>query len=290
MVSDVDLVLDAHAVLGEGPIWLPADNMLAWVDIMGHRVHRFDPLTGRDESFDVGQPVGAVAPRASGGLVMALRDGFGLLDTATGCVEMIADTEADNPGNRMNDGKCDSEGRFWAGTMAFDARPGAGALYRLDRDHGVTKMLSDVSISNGIDWSLDNRTMYFIDSLSGLDAFDYEPIGGQITNRRRIATIPPELGVPDGMTLDSEGYLWVAIWGGWMVRRFAPDGRIDREIRVPVARTSSCAFGGPDYADLYITTASPEPGSDEHAAQPHAGGLFRVRPGVTGRPPNQYRG
>jgi sugar lactone lactonase YvrE len=289
-VNDVELVLDAHAALGEGPIWLPADNMLAWVDITGHRVHRFDPATGRDESFDVGQPVGAVAPRASGGLAMALRDGFGLLDTATGRVEMIADTEADNPGNRMNDGKCDSEGRFWAGTMAFDSRPGAGALYRLDRDHVVTRMLSDVTVSNGIDWSLDNRTMYFVDSQSGLDAFDYEPTGGQITNRRRIVTIPADLGAPDGMTLDSEGYLWVAIWGGWMVRRYAPDGRIDREIRVPVARTSSCAFGGPDYADLYITTASPEPGSDEHASQPHSGGLFRVRPGVTGRPPNLYRG
>src|SRR5437667_303261 len=136
--------LDAHAELGEGPTWHAAEAVLVWVDITRHLVHRYNPATGRDESIDVGQHVGAAAPRAAGGLVLALRDGFGILDTASGRVEMIADIEADHPGNRMNDGKCDSAGRFWAGTMAYDNRPGAGALYRLEPDHHVVKVLSDV--------------------------------------------------------------------------------------------------------------------------------------------------
>ena len=289
--SEVELVLDAHAELGEGPTWHAAESALVWVDITRCLVHRYTPASGRDESIDVGQHVGAAAPRAAGGLVLALRDGVGILDTATRRVEMIADIEADHPGNRMNDGKCDSAGRFWAGTMAYDNRPGAGALYRLETDRHVARVLSAVTISNGIGWSLDDRLMYYIDTPTlGVDVFDYEAATGAITNRRRLITIPPEAGQPDGMTVDSDGFLWVALWGGWAVHRYSPKGVLDRVVKLPVAKVTSCAFGGPDLADLYITSASIELSPDELREQPHAGGLFRHRPGVAGLPTHSFKG
>ena len=289
--SEVELVLDAHAELGEGPTWHAAESALVWVDITRRLVHRYTPATGRDESIDVGQHVGAAAPRAAGGLVLALRDGFGILDTATGRVEMIADIEADHPGNRMNDGKCDSAGRFWAGTMAYDNRPGAGALYRLETDHHVVKVLSDVTISNGIGWSPDDRLMYYIDTPTlGVDVFDYDAGTGSIERRRRLITIPPEAGSPDGMTVDSDGFLWVALWRGWAAHRYSPEGVLDRVVKLPVARVTSCVFGGPDLADLYITSASIELSPDALRDQPHAGGLFRSRPGVVGLPQHSFKG
>ena len=172
---------------------------------------------------------------------------------------MLAPVEADNSATRMNDGKCDRAGRFWAGTMAFDQRAhaGAGSLYRLDGSHTATHILPGVSVSNGLDWTLDDRQMYFIDTpTGGIDVFDFDAALGEISGRRRFVTIPPGHGAPDGMTLDAEGYLWVALWGGWAIRRYAPDGTLDREVRFPVSQVSCCAFGGPDFSDLYITTAT----------------------------------
>ena len=223
--------------------------------------------------------------------MLAVADGFATLDTTTGTVEMLADAERGLTTTRMNDGACDSRGRFWAGTMPFDERDPIGSLYRLDADHGVVKMLEQVTISNGIDWSLDDRTMYYIDSATkGVDAFDYEPEPGSIANRRRIATITIGGAVPDGMTVDSDGYLWVALWGGWGVHRFAPDGTLDRVIALPVSQVSACTFGGPDWQDLYISSASHGLSPDQLRQEPHAGGLFVCRPGVTGRPTNAYAG
>ena len=165
----LELLVEAHAVVGEGPVWSVTEQVLYWVDIMSNLVHRYDPECGSERTFDVGQPVGALAIRATGGLVLALHDGFAALDLNTGCVEMLAPVEADNPATRMNDGKCDRAGRFWAGTMPFDQHPraGAGSLYRLDRSHAVTRMLAGVSVSNGLDWTLDDRQMYFIDTPTG---------------------------------------------------------------------------------------------------------------------------
>jgi sugar lactone lactonase YvrE len=284
--SDVELVVDAHAIVGEGPIWHPDRQLLSWVDIEGCRVHWYDPARNLDTSVDVGQPVGAALPRRAGGLILALRDGFAALDG--GQVRMLIDVEADDPNTRMNDGACDRAGRLWAGTMAFAERHGAGTLYRLDPDLRVTAAVTGVTISNGIGWSPDDMLMYFIDTPTmGLDVFAYDPTTGALGARRRLVTFPEGRGMPDGLTVDAEGYIWVALWGGWAVQRYAPDGTLDRTIQVPAAQTSSCAFGGADLGDLYITTAAR---GVSVAEQPHAGGLFRCRPGVVGQPEFAFAG
>ena len=286
---DVELVLDAHADLGEGPVWDADARELVWVAISDHEVHRFDPATGTDRAIQVGQHVGAAALRERGGLLLALRDGVAVLDGDT--PRIVADTEGDVPSNRLNDGKCDSAGRFWFGSMAFDLSPGVAALYRMDTDGRVDKVLDGVTLSNGLGWSPDDRTFYYIDSLTyGVDAFDFDAASGTISNRRRLVDIPESTGFGDGMTVDAEGYLWVAVYAGWALHRYAPDGALDRVVRLPVAQPTCCTFGGDDLGDLYITTAAQELDSDALARQPHAGGLFRFRPGVAGLPANTFGG
>lgn len=288
---EVEVAVDAHAQLGEGPVWDEASSQLVWVDIIACSVHRFTPDTGADETTDVGQPVSSVATRTAPGLVLAMRDGFGVLDTGTGDLQMIAGAEAHVTGNRMNDGKCDSAGRFWAGTMAFDQAPAAGALYRLNRDHSVETMIQDVSISNGLCWSTDDRSMYYIDSpTQGVDVFDFDLASGGLSNRRRVIDIPKEAGLPDGMTIDEQGFLWVALYGGGVVRRYSPEGELDRTVKLPAAQITSCTFGGSDFGDLYITSATQELSEPSLDAQPHAGALFVCRPGPTGLPANRYAG
>jgi sugar lactone lactonase YvrE len=291
VTAEVELALDAKADLGEGPVWDARHQRLVWVDIMRGRVHLFEPAANRCRFLAVKQPVGAAALRAAGGYVLAVRDGFGRIDAETGRFEMIAEVEADRPDMRMNDGKCDASGRFWAGTMALDKRPGAASLYRLDPGGRVETMLRDVTISNGLDWSPDGRRMYYIDTPTRrIDVFDYERETGGIRNRRPLVEIPRDEGHPDGMTLDAEGFLWVALWGGGALRRYSPEGALDRVVPLPVTHPTSCAFGGPDLADLYITSARVALSEDERARQPHAGGVFRCRPGVVGRPANAFAG
>ncbi len=278
-----DIVLDAHAAVGEGPTWDPFRQQLWWVDIPQCAIHGFDPASGSDQVLHVNQPVGAVVVRRGGGLLLAVRDGFGVLDG--GEVKMVAAVEADRPENRMNDGKVDPAGRFWAGTMALDSTPGAGALYRLQEDYSVDAVLSGVTISNGVDWSPDGSTMYFIDSVEGaVTAYSYDNETGSIREPKTLIMIAAKEGMPDGMTVDSEGFLWVAVWGGGSVRRYAPDGSLVSEVRLPVTQVTSCAFGGPTLHDLYVTTASAGLSPLQRAEQPNAGALFRVSPGVAGRP------
>jgi sugar lactone lactonase YvrE len=287
----VELALDSHAEVGEGPVWDQESQRLLWVDITRSLVHLLDPGSGADRSFDVGQHVGAAAFRAQGGLVLALRDGFGLLDLDSGRVETIAHTEMTRPGNRMNDGKCDRAGRFWAGSMSYEERGRHGSLYRLERDRSVALVLSGVGLSNGLDWSPDDRLMYHIDSLAaGVDAYEFESSTGSISNRRRLIEVSPREGTPDGMTVDAEGCLWVGFWKGGAVRRYRPDGSFLQEVQLPVRQVTSCAFGGPDLGDLYITSAARGLSERELEAQPHAGGVFRCRPGVTGLPSHPYLG
>ena len=288
--DEVELVVDGHAVVGEGPIWDPDSHALVWVDILGPTVHWFRPSDGRTQSVRLDLPVGAVAVRRSGGLVLAMEDGFWLRDD-DGASRRVASVEADDPDTRMNDGKCDSRGRFWAGTLSNAGRQDAGGLYRLDPDLSVTRVLAGVTTSNGLGWSPDDRTFYYIDlPTQAIDVFDYAPETGAISRRRHLVEIPPADGLPDGMTVDAEGFIWVALWGGWAVRRYAPDGALDRIIRLPVSQVTSCAFGGDDLQDLYITTAAMGLSDVDLAAQPGAGGLFRCRPGVLGMPPNQFHG
>jgi len=291
--AEVELVHDGRALLGEGPIWDVRQGVLYWVDILGHALHLFDPVTGQDRAINVGQPVGTVVPRTAGGVMLALRDGFASLDLETEELRLICDPEAHLPDNRFNDGKCDPAGRFWAGTMRLaEDRTGAGSLYCLDRDLTVRKMWSKVTVSNGIAWSLDATTMYYIDTPTcAVVAFDYDLATAAIANPRPVISTPDGPGRPDGMTIDAEGMLWVAYWDGWSVVRWDPrDGRELARIAVPAARTTACWFGGPDLGDLYITSARAGLSETALAGQPHAGALFRARPGVRGLPAFEFGG
>jgi sugar lactone lactonase YvrE len=282
VIGDVTEVAVPRASLGEGPCWDAKAGALYWTDIPAHRVHRLAG-DGTHAEWDTGQPAGAIVPRAGGGLVLAARDGFLAMDLGTGSLSMLAEVEPGIPGNRMNDGACDRAGRFYAGTMAQDESPGAGALYLLATDHGVTRLVTGVGISNGIGWSPDDRHMYYIDSLTyRVDVFDYEPATGAIGNRRAFASLGAGEVMPDGLTVDSEGGVWAAVWGGSEIRRYAPDGRLTLSLAVPAANVTSCAFGGPDLRTLYITTAV-GPGRS-------GGALFSCPVAVPGLPANPYRG
>jgi sugar lactone lactonase YvrE len=284
-------VTDARATLGEGPVWDDREQCVWWVDILGESIHRTDPGTGQDDLIHVGQMVGALGLRQRGGLVAAVRDGFVAVDTGSGRIERLADVEADRPSNRMNDGKVDPQGRFWAGTTDIDHHPGLGTLYRLDADLAVSPMLADITISNGLDWTADGATMYFIDTpTQQVDRFSFEPSIGSISDRKRAVAIPSRAGHPDGMTLDTEDHLWVALWDGWAVERYAPDGDLELRVEVPAAQASSCTFGGSDLDLLFITTAQKEFPVGGKPDQPYAGGLFVCRPGVRGRPAHRFAG
>jgi len=286
---DAALLFDVRAELGEGPIWDPVDACLYFVDILRGRVHRYDPDTGTSRVYAVDRKVGAVGLCATGDLILAVQGGFTRLDQTTGRTTVIAEVDADRPDLRMNDGKCDPLGRFWAGTMALDERRGAGALYRLDPDGRVHTMRREVTISNGLDWTGDGR-MYYIDSpTQRVDVFDFDGASGAIENRRPFVRIPVEEGTPDGLTLDADGFVWVALWGGGAVHRYTPDGRLNMVVHVPARYPTSCTFGGADLGDLFITTASVKLTEQERAEQPHAGGLFHARPGAKGRAPHRFR-
>jgi sugar lactone lactonase YvrE len=287
---DIELALDAKAQLGEGPIWDDVRQRLLFVDIMRGQVHEFDPVTGRDRVLDVGQPVGALAPTVRGDWVLAARDGFFRLDPETGRVTLVAPVEADVADNRMNDGYVDARGRFWAGTMNLLGRR-HGALYRLDPSGAVSRVLAGVTISNGLDWSPDGQRMYYVDTPTGrIDVFDFDEAGGRLANQRPFAAVPHTAGHPDGLIVDAEGGVWLALWAGGALHRYAPDGRLDRVVPLPVTHPTKCAFGGPDRADLYVTSAWIELSPERRAAQPLAGGLFRLRPGVQGQPLHRFAG
>jgi sugar lactone lactonase YvrE len=289
-MDDVELVCDARADLGEAPVWDDRAGLLIWVDITRGHVHRFEPVSGRDETLAVGRPVGAAVPTTDGRLALAVSDGFELLDPTTGELERLADVEADLPDTIMNDGKCDPAGRFWAGTRDIEGRRPIGTLYRLDAHRSVEPMVTDVILSNGIAWSPDGRTMYYIDSMAfAVDAFAFDAHTGSLSDRRRAMEFPGSWGLPDGMTVDEEDFLWVAFWRGSAIRRFAPDGSVDSIVALPVTQVTSCAFGGENRADLYVTSAATDLREEDLRRQPFAGGVFRVRPGVRGVAAEPYR-
>lgn len=287
-----ELLVDAGAVLGEGPCWLAREKKLLWVDIEGRKLHLHGPQGCPDATYDVPLRVGAAAPRARGGLVLATERGFQLFDFETRACTPLADPEAHLPDNRFNDGKCDPRGRFWAGTMNLNRVPQQAALYVLGADHSVRRVLEGVTTSNGLDWTRDGRTMYYIDTRTlQVAAFDFDPESGSLSNRRAVVQFPEGVGRPDGMTLDAEGMIWIAHWAGARLSRWDPArGVMLREVRFPVTNVTSCAFGGETLDRLYVTTA--RQGLDEAALarEPHAGGLFVLEPGVCGLAPFEYAG
>jgi sugar lactone lactonase YvrE len=285
-----ELLVERDAWVGEGPVWDPRIGRLIWLDIPHGMVFSTDPTDGSTTERKLPLAVGVVLPRASGGYVAALQDGFYALPD-DGEPEIIAPVEAANPATRFNDGEIDPQGRFWAGTMAWDAAPGRGSLYRLDADGNVTRMLEDVSISNGLGWGPDGTTMYYVDTPTHrIDRFDFDPVSGDIHDRREFVTIREGGGRPDGLTVDSEGAVWVATWPGWSAHRYLPDGTLDAVIPLPVSNVSSVELGGTDLRDLYITTAWELLSEAERAAQPLAGSLFRARVDVPGLPRVPFAG
>jgi sugar lactone lactonase YvrE len=286
-----ELVLKADARIGEGSIWDWERNRLLWIDILNGEILSFDPATRENRIvFKSCLPIGTVVQRERGGLVAALLHGIYFVDEETGAAEMICEVETDKPENRFNDGKCDAAGRFWVGTMSGD--PSKGSLYRLGTDLKCDKMLEGVSISNGIIWSHDNKTMYYADTPTGvIVAFDYDLETGGIRNKRTVVEIKKGEGGPDGFTIDAEGMLWVAQWGGWQVGRYDPEtGKKLETVEVPAGQVSSCAFGGRNLDELYITTARVSLSEEKLAAHPLTGSLFMAKVGVKGVRANKFKG
>ncbi len=288
MSLTAELALDAGADVGECPVWDTGRERLLWADIYQGDLHMFDPASGKDRYVTVGQPLGAVTPSTSEVLILAIRDGFATYDLETNHLELVAAVCADDPETLMNDGRCDRAGRFLAGTTTLSETTGAASLYRLGPGFDVDEVLPGVTLSNGIDWSLDGTTMYYVDSpRQRIEAFDYAD-DGALTNRRTLVDIPRPLGFPDGLTVDSEGCVWVALWGGGCVRRYSPTGDCEDVLELPVSQVASCGFGGADMGDLYVTTARWGFDTAQLASEPAAGGLFVARPGATGIPPTRF--
>lgn len=292
---DVTAVVEGPDRLGESPLWHPDERALYWLDIKAPAIRRLDPASGARADWALPQEIGSIGLRRGGGFVAGLRDGFATLtlgeDNAV-ALDWIVNPEADRPDSRLNDGKCDRQGRFWAGSFHDPAgmpapgprtREPVGVLYRLDGDRTCHRMLDGILVSNSLCWSPDGRVMYFADSPHHtIRAWDYDPASGAIARERVFATLPQGGGTPDGSTVDAEGFLWNARFGGGKVVRHAPDGTVDREIAMPVSRPTCCAFGGADLKTLYVTSGRVMASDAELAAEPLAGALFAIACDVPG--------
>ena len=284
----IDCVLPAQAIVGESPVWHPAQQQLYWIDIQECKLHRFDPKSKTNETFSLPEIVTCIQLRAKGGLVLTLKKDFAIYDPANQRLERLSAVEADQPANRFNDGKCDPQGRFWAGTMdAKEWKKPSGHLYRMDASHRVTLMRSQVICANGSGWSPDGRTMYHTESFRyAIFAYDFDPATGNIENRRVFAEISDEDraggGFPDGMTVDAQGFLWSNLVGIGKIIRLDPAGKVERTIIMPVPRATDCTFGGPDLETLYITSARETMTPRQLQQFPMSGSLFAVATGIRG--------
>jgi sugar lactone lactonase YvrE len=296
--SQAEPVGDVVAELGEGPCWDtsgpaaqvapvgpvgPADGTLLWVDIPGGRLHRTAPSSGETATVDLGPPVSAVLPTRDGEVLVSRRDRLVVIG-ADGAERTVA-AISPPPAVRFNDGATDPQGRVWIGSMDTDERSALGILYRLDPGGVLTPVVTGVTVSNGLAWSPDGSSLYYVDSPTRqIDVLDFDQESGKVAGRRRFADLTSVPGLPDGLTVDTEGGVWVALHSGGALHRYGPDGRLDTVVSLPVSHPTSCAFGGPDLADLYVTTASAPLSAAERAAQPLAGRLLRLRPGPVGIP------
>ncbi len=291
--ADIAVVVHSHNIVGESPIWCPKEQVLYLVDITGQQIHCFKPGDGSYRSWTLPEIVTSLSTRAKGGLILTLHKNFAFYDLQTEAPDILAAPEPDRPDNRFNDGKCDRQGRLWAGTMgAKDWNAASGALYRYEPGGRITLMQDQVKCSNGTGWSPDARTMYYTESFRyGIFAYDFDPATGAIENRRPFVTLDPSgPGFPDGLTVDTEGFVWSAqpVYGRLV--RYDPQGKMERIIALPVSRGTSCIFGGPDYRTLYITSATETLTPDELKEEPLAGSTFAFEPGIQGIPETPFAG
>nr|AFK11276.1 regucalcin [Callorhinchus milii] len=294
----IDCVVKDSCKIGECPFWEVKESSLVYVDVTGQKVCKWNTVTNKVKTVCVDAPIGSVVPRRSGGYALALGTRFAFLDWDKECVTDIAHVDKDKGNNRFNDGKVDPAGRFFAGTMGMEIRPAElelkqGSLYTLQADHSVVKHFDQVDISNGLDWSPDHKVFYYIDSLSfTVDAFDYDLQSGKLSNRRAVYKLEAEEAIPDGQCIDEEGKLWVACYNGGRVLRIDPEtGKRIQTVKLPVDKTTSCCFGGRDYFELYVTSASDAMDEEWLKRQPQAGGIFKITGlGVKGFAPHSFAG
>jgi len=290
-MAEAKCVWDLGATLGEGPIWDATEGAVYFVDIKGDSVHRYIPQTGATQTWRLGQQICSVTRRRQGGFVATTRDGFAFLDLGAREVDIYADIEFGNPEIRFNDAKADAQGRLWVGTMD-DSESGekSGVLYSLDANRSWRVMDGGYGVTNGPAFGIGGKTMYHTDSPARtVYAFDVDA-AGDISNKRVFIKFGDDDGYPDGMTVDAQGYLWVAHYRGWRVSRFSPDGQLDRAIALPVAQVTSCVFGGPELNTLYVTSATQTLNAEELRDQPLAGGLFEISVGIQGLPSATFAG
>lgn len=283
--------MNDRAILGESPVWSAREGALYWIDTRAPRIYRLHLASGKRDDWDVPAKHSAIGLRRGGGLIVAMKTGLFFLDTASGQYTPVVVPEPDRPENRTNDGKVDRAGRFWFGTMEEEGKTPTGRLYRLGADHALEAIEEGMTLPNGLGWSPDNRRFYCGDSKMGtLYVYDFDLASGAARNRRPFVQIPASEGMPDGATVDSQGYVWSARVDGWSVVRYAPDGSVDRTVELPVRRPTSVIFGGDDCKTLFITTATRSLSAEELAAQPLAGAVLALRVDVPGLPEPDYAG
>lgn len=284
-------VVDCKNVLGEGPLWCPREQVLWWIDISSPSLWRLDPRAAAVSHWPLPRPPGSLALRKDGGFLIAFRSGFATLAEPGGAIRWLEPPGLSLGDERFNDGKADRAGRFWTGTLDRKLASAIGQLYRVEPGVRVTAMDRGFTIANGIGWSPDDRAMYFTDTPSQrIYRYDFDAASGEIANRRVFAAVGPGHGGPDGMTVDAEGCVWSAQFDRWCVNRYAPDGALERSVRLPVQRPTSCMFGGPDLATLYVTSARMDLAGEALAAQPCAGGVLALDVGVRGLPEPRFNG
>lgn len=286
-------VLEARATLGEGPVWDEREGVLYFVDIEAPALFRFDPASGAVKRWEMPAKIGCLALERGGsdrpgGAVLALASGFAHFDFATGALTPLANPLAGRPDHRFNDGACDPLGRFWAGSMHASTKPPSGAVYCLGRDKRASAVLAGFRVPNGLAWSPDGTRFYFNDSPRAMFVAEFDLAQGRVGGPYVFADVRAAPGFPDGSAVDAEGFIWSARWDGHGLARFAPDGRLDRFVPMPVSRPTSCAFGGPALRHLYVTSARKGLDTATLAREPLAGGIFMLEPGVPGLPTRRW--
>ena len=292
-MGEVEHVLEVRNVIGEGPIWNSQEGNLYWVDfIEHHQILQFSPQKRRLEVFETGIPVMALAIRKAGGWIAATSKGICTWDTQRKEFAPFCDPLGARPSIRLNDAAVDSKGRFWVGTVNDANQKGPdGELFRVQGDGSSQVMDKNITVGNGMGWSPDRKVMYFTDTFRySVYAYDYDAEAGTIKNRRTFVETSPDGGLPDGLTVDSEGFVWSAFWGGWKVVRYNPEGKVDREFRLPVPNPTSCTFGGAKLDELYITSASLGLSAEEKKQHLQSGDLFCLKAGIAGMDEPRFAG